>query len=97
MTDPDRAARLWLAVATLWLVSIGGEADAALPPGTITALPDPPTRTRRASRPRIVSIFRRGYALWLAALLNNDPLPLGRFRPEPWPTNSAIASVQPSP
>src|SRR5215211_1697357 len=33
MTDPDRAARLWLAVAvaTLWLVSVGGEADASLP------------------------------------------------------------------
>ncbi len=46
MTDPDHAARLWL-------VSIGGEADAVPPPGTIAALPDPPARTRRTSRPRI--------------------------------------------
>jgi hypothetical protein len=29
MTDPERAAQLWLAVAvaTLWLLSVGGEAD----------------------------------------------------------------------
>ncbi|HEY2950218.1 MAG TPA: hypothetical protein VGJ53_17775, partial [Micromonosporaceae bacterium] len=87
-TDPDRAARLWLAVAvaTLWLVSIGGEADAALRASTIPALPMPPRRPRRAARPRLVSVFRRGFALWIAALLNDAPLPTGHFRPEPWPT-----------
>ena len=33
MTKPDRAARLWLAVAvaTLWLLRVGGEADATIP------------------------------------------------------------------
>ena len=33
MTDPERAERLWLAiaVATLWVVSVGGEVDANLP------------------------------------------------------------------
>ncbi len=32
ITDPDRAGRHWLAiaVATLWVVSVGGEADATL-------------------------------------------------------------------
>jgi len=87
VSDPARAARLWLAVAvaTLWLVSLGGAADAALPPGTLAALPAPPRRARRAARPRLVSVFRRGYALWLAALLNDRPLPTGRFHPEPWP------------
>jgi len=87
VTDPDRAARLWLAVAvaTLWLVSIGGEADAALSPSTIPALPTPPRRPHSAARPRLVSVFRRGLALLLAALLNDQPLPTGRFRPEPWP------------
>jgi hypothetical protein len=87
VTDPDRAARLWLAVAvaTLWLVSIGGAADAALPPSTIPAWPAPPRRVRRATRPRLVSVFRRGHALLLAALLNDQPLPTGRLRPEPWP------------
>jgi hypothetical protein len=33
MTQPARAARLWLAVAvaTLWLLSVGGEAEATIP------------------------------------------------------------------
>jgi hypothetical protein len=41
MTDPQRAARLWLAVAvaTLWLLSVGGEADATIPADTLLPLP----------------------------------------------------------
>ncbi len=37
MTDPDRAARLWLAVAvaTLWLLSVGGAAEASVPESTL--------------------------------------------------------------
>ena len=52
MTDP-RGRRAWLAiaVATLWLVSVGGEADAALPATTLpdlaTVLPPPPRSIRR--------------------------------------------------
>lgn len=36
MTDPNRAKRLWLAIAiaTWWLLSIGGEAEAVLPSAT---------------------------------------------------------------
>jgi len=88
VTDPARAARLWLAVAvaTLWLVSLGGAAEAALPVSTVPALPAPPRRATATTRPRLVSVFRRGYALWLAALLDGRPLPTGRFHPEPWPT-----------
>jgi hypothetical protein len=94
-TDPDRAARLRLAVAgaTLWLVSIGGEADAALPPSTIPAWPTPPRR-RRASRPRLVGVFRRGHARLLAALLNDQPRPTGRFRPESWPLATDAPSTE---
>ena len=92
MTKPDRAARLWLAVAvaTLWLVSVGGAAEASLPP-TIDPELDPdalaPTRRRRrhASRLRLHGVFRRGWMLILLALLRHDPLPRGRFIPEPWP------------
>ena len=47
-------------------------------------MPEPP-RTRRATRLRLVSIFRRGWNLILVALLNQVPLPMGRFVPEPWP------------
>ncbi len=34
LTDPARAARLWLAVATLWLLSVGGEAGQTIPNST---------------------------------------------------------------
>jgi hypothetical protein len=90
MTKPDRAARLWLAVAvaTLWLLSVGGEAEETIPASTVldvTALILQQPRTRRATRLRLVSVFRRGWNLILVALLDQAPLPLGRFVPEPWP------------
>jgi Transposase DDE domain len=90
MTEPERAARLWLAVAvaTLWLLSVGGEADETIPTSTVldvTALVPQPSRTRRATRLRLVSVFRRGWTLILVALLDHAPLPMGRFVPEPWP------------
>ena len=90
MTDPARAARLWLAVAvaTLWLVSIGGAADATIPESTLPEVPAlvPAYRqARRATRWRLVSIFRRGWLMLVAALLRHEPLPEGRFVPEPWP------------
>jgi hypothetical protein len=93
MTDPDRAARLWLAVAvaTLWLVSVGGAADAELPDATVPDLPDAPTllptaRCRQVTRLRLVGVFRRGWYLILAALFRHAPLPLARFFPQPWPS-----------
>jgi hypothetical protein len=90
MTRPERAARLWLAiaVATLWVLSVGGEADATIPASTVpdvTALVPQPARTRRATRLRLVSIFRRGWNVILVALLDQVPLPRGRFLSEPWP------------
>jgi hypothetical protein len=90
MTKPERAARLWLAVAvaTLWLLSVGGEAEETIPASTVpdvTALVPESPRTRRATRLRLVSIFRRGWNFILVALLDQAPLPVGRFVPEPWP------------
>ena len=90
MTDPERAARLWLAVAvaTLWLLSVGGEADETIPPSTlldVTALCPGRSRTRRATRLRLVSVFRQGWVALLVALLRQEPLPQGAFVPEPWP------------
>lgn len=90
MTKPARAARLWLAVAgaTLWLLSVGGEAEETIPASTVldvTALVFQQPRTRRATRLRLVSVFRRGWNLILGALLDQAPLPLGRFVPDPWP------------
>jgi hypothetical protein len=94
MTDPARAARLWLAVAgaTLWLLSVGGEADEAIPASTVpevTALIPMPLRLRRATCLRLVSVFRRGWAIILVALLEQAPLPMGRLIPEPWPAVTA--------
>jgi hypothetical protein len=42
-------------------------------------------RTRRATRLRLVSVFRQGWVALLVALLRQEPLPEGRFIPEPWP------------
>ena len=80
MTKPDRAARLWLAVAvaTLWLLSVGGEAEETIPVSTVpdvTALVPGQPRTRRATRLRLVSVFRRGWNLILVALLDQAPCP----------------------
>jgi Transposase DDE domain len=93
MTDPQRAARLWLAVAvaTLWLLSVGGMAEATLPVSTLSPLANadgPPARLRRATRLRLVSIFRQGWITIVVALLNHRRLPQGRFIPEPWPQSS---------
>jgi hypothetical protein len=90
MTEPQRAARLWLAVAvaTLWLLSVGGLADASIPDSTlldVSAALALQHRQRRATRLRLVSAFRRGWLLILVALLDHEPLPLGAFLPEPWP------------
>lgn len=91
MTDPDRGMRLWLALAgaTLWVVSVGGAAEATVPASSLDRLPAThiARRTHRHRRPpRLLSGFRRGVLTILTALLRGDPLPLGRFLPAPWPT-----------
>jgi hypothetical protein len=90
MLDPARAARFWLAlaVATFWVVSVGGEADANLPASSLQLLP--PTHIARstqslASQPRRLSCFSRGLILILVALIAQRPIPFGVFIPEPWP------------
>ena len=100
MTKPERAARLWLAVAvaTLWLLSVGGEAEETIPASTVpdvTALVPAQPRMRRATRLRLVSVFRRGWNLILVALLDQAPLPMGRFVPEPWPAAIALEEQAP--
>ena len=95
MTEPQRAARLWLAVtvATWWRLSVGGMAEAASPDRTlldVSAALSGPRRQRRATRLRLVRVFRRGWALIRGALLDHEPWPLGTFLPEPWPMVSLI-------
>ena len=98
---PDRAARLWLAVAvaTLGLLRVGGEADETIPASTVpavTALAPTSSRTRRATRLRLVRVCRRGGHRSLGALLDHAPLPLGRFVPDPWPAVPGPEEATPS-
>lgn len=101
MPQPDRAARLWLAVAvvTLWLLSVGSEVDETIPASTVldvtTLVPQQP-RTRRVTRLRLVRVFRRYWNLILVALLDKALLPLGRCVPEPWPAVPVLEEETPS-
>ena len=96
MRAPDRAARLGLAVAvaTLWLRSVGGEADATMPARTVRDVtawcPERP-RTRRATRLRLVSVLRQGWVRLLVVLLRQEPLPPGRLELEPGPAGPPLA------
>src|SRR5262249_62350490 len=73
----------------------GGPPPASTAPDVTARVPTPP-RTRRATRLRLVSVFRRGWNLILVALLDQAPLPLGRFVPEPWPAVPVPAQQTPS-
>jgi hypothetical protein len=99
MSDPRHTARLWLAVsvATLWLLSVGGAAEDSVPESTlldVTALCPPRPRSRRATCVRLVRVFRRGWIKWLMALIRHEPLPQGRFVPEPWPSAPSPEEAQ---
>ncbi len=90
MTDPARATRLWLAiaVATLWVVSVGGQVDTSRPASMLDEFPVLPEAWRSStthSRPRLLSCFRRGVIRIVTTLLAHGSLPVGRFVPEPWP------------
>src|SRR5437588_12804673 len=91
MKDPERAARLWVAieVATLWVVSVGGQAEATQTCSGLEALPEQHIARRTAtkqSRPRLVSCFGQGVRLILVALLQHQDCPVGCFLAQPWPS-----------
>lgn len=87
MTDPSRAERLWVAVAvaTVWLVEVGGLAEYEPRAETIPPL-------GRLDRPRVHRLFRVGLAAILAGLLVGQ-VRAGRFVPEPWPTPIPIPGL----
>ena len=65
MTSPERAERHWLciAVATLWLVSVGGQADTKLSSSSLPDLSVEHTEQKSEHSPSVtrkVSCFRRG-------------------------------------
>ena len=90
MRDPRRAERLWLAMAlaTLWVVSVGCQAEVAMPVAALEELPQTHIARRSAKgkgAPRALSCFRRGRLVIVAALINQQAVPLGQLLPEPWP------------
>jgi hypothetical protein len=94
MKDPERAARSWvaIAVATLWVVSVGGQAEATQTCSGLEALPEQHIARRTAtqqSRPRLSSCFGPGLRLILVALLQHEGCPVGRFLAQPWPSELA--------
>lgn len=111
MTDPGRASRLWLAmaIATLWAVSVGGEVEEGMTASSLEELPElgvgelhPARRGRQGRRgasgiakARMLSCFRRGVIAIVAAMLSGQPLPLGHFLPQPWPTRLTTLKTYP--
>ena len=98
MTDPRRAERHWLvmAVATLWVISVGGEVDANLPVSSCETLP--PTHiarrlSKQRARQRRISCFARGILTICAALVTGDPLPMGHLLAFSWPSSPPEVSV----
>lgn len=99
MSAPERAARLWLAlaVATLWMVSVGGAlevdgpADAAELPELRSLLGTMGTTTGRQRRLRVL---RLGWLWCLVCQITTGALPLPHpCVPEPWPQMPTEAVV----
>lgn len=99
MLAPARAERLWLAVAvaTLWTISVGCQAEVEQPRPQVDQLPEQHIARKRATgqrRPRALRCFRRGRLVILAALCLSQPLPVGALLPEPWPRSPETAVDQ---
>lgn len=105
MRDASRVERLWLAmaVAMVWTVRLGSQADSLLPGGTLEHLP-PTHIARKRVKPRLgqrpirrLSCLQRGRLVLLAALVRAEEMPLGAFVAEPWPECLTPPKRAPSP
>jgi DDE family transposase len=93
MGDVKRVERLWLAmaVATLWAVSLGSQAERTRPCSQLETLPPHHVARQRAgsgkaeSRGRGLSWLNRGRLALLAWALKDEPLPQPHLWAEPWP------------
>jgi hypothetical protein len=92
VTAPDRAARQWvvLAVATLWLIEVGGLAEAEPRAETVPPLPRLPRPPR--GRARVHGLFRLGLGRILAGIIAGR-VPVGRFTPDVWPPPDPVPEV----
>ncbi len=88
LTDAARAERWWLAlaVATRWLVRVGGAEEVETTPTLPEGIEGDGNECPRVRRWQLVSVFARGWVVIIVALINHGRLPWGRMIPEPWPT-----------
>ena len=101
MTVPARAARRWraLAVATLWMISVGSDREVG-PPLEGADLPDlrPLLDLPATGKPRRTRLFRLGWLWVLVCQITARPLPLPwRLVPEPWPDSPICVGLLPGP
>jgi len=99
LRDPERIARHWLvlAVAMLWVTSVGGEAEATGPVSGLEALPVLHIARRTCkgrSQARLLSCFRRGVVRILAGVVSGVAVAMGNFWPEPWPQREAAGGLE---
>jgi hypothetical protein len=99
LREPERVERHWLvmAVATLWVVSVGGEVEATAPGSGLAALPALHIARRTCkgrSQARLLSCFRRGVVQILAGVIRGVAVAMGNFWPEPWPVREAAVPLQ---
>jgi hypothetical protein len=93
MDQASRVERLWLAmaVALVWTVRLGSQADSQLTGGNVESLPATHIAHQRPKRQpgqrpaRRLSCPQRGRLVLLAALVRAENLPLGVIVAEPWP------------
>jgi hypothetical protein len=91
VSDPDRVGRMWLAIAlaTFWVVAVGGEHDHDEGPReTLSDLPATDARKRGPEPSRVgrrVSVLNQGIAVVLAVLLEGRIARPEKWYPEPWP------------
>lgn len=93
MQEASRVERLWLAmaVALVWTVRLGSQADSQLPGAHVDRLPPAHiARQRVRSEPgqrsaRRLSCPQRGRLVLLAALVRAEDWPMGAITGEPWP------------
>ena len=104
MLDPERAERLWLALAvsTLWVVGVGSQAEVSRPAKHLEQLP--PTHVARQTagsgtkgpRGRELSCLTRGRLCLLAVVWRGEAWPQAALWPEEWPTQFPPARLLPA-
>jgi len=98
MSDPERAARLWLAlaVAMLWMVSLGSELENEPASAEMPDLRGLLAGVVAGRQRRRLRLFRLGWLWLLVELISHHSLPLpSRLIPEPWPTLPLLHPLSP--